>query len=451
MADYLVEMFLGGQWVDITGDVRETEPITIVRGRRDEGTRVDPAQCTLKLNNRHGKYSRKNAVGPYYDMLGRNTPLRVSVTTPTGTVSRRATVEIAELPTRWDLSGNNIWVQLKASGLLRRLGTGAPPLHDAIRRHIERHRPLAYWPLTDGQTARHGSEVASGAQPLRPIGLDGSFYQGQPDWGRGQLAPWLEPVVELPVGTGGILAARVPLHSVTGWAFDRVFGGSGEAGVNDAAVYDTGAGSDADPQVVWLVEASPVLDLLSLTVEERGETISSSVRLAEISNPGVFNQSAHHVRLATHGDEFNSNWALLVDGVEVASGIYSTAHRPASRIAQAWGLNTGGVLTVEPLALGHITYWGENAPDAESTMRALLGYDRELAGRRIERLCAEQQVALQATGNLDDTPEMGPQRAGAFLDVLRAAEAVDGGVLGEARDELALAYRTRTSRYNQGV
>jgi hypothetical protein len=40
---------------------------------------VDPGKCTLTLNNRLGKYSPRNPLSPYYELIGRNTPIRVSV------------------------------------------------------------------------------------------------------------------------------------------------------------------------------------------------------------------------------------------------------------------------------------------------------------------------------------------------------------------------------------
>ncbi|MFH8369203.1 hypothetical protein [Streptomyces sp. NPDC018031] len=77
--DSRYELYIGGAWVDVTADVRISAPTAIRRGRSDGGARVDPASCTLTLNNRHGRYSPRNPMSPYYGAIGRNTPLRVSV------------------------------------------------------------------------------------------------------------------------------------------------------------------------------------------------------------------------------------------------------------------------------------------------------------------------------------------------------------------------------------
>ena len=76
--DVLVELWIGGAWVDVTTDVYISSKIVIERGRADEGVRVDPGKCRLTFNNRLGKYSPRNPLSPYYLLIGRNTLIRVS-------------------------------------------------------------------------------------------------------------------------------------------------------------------------------------------------------------------------------------------------------------------------------------------------------------------------------------------------------------------------------------
>jgi hypothetical protein len=70
-------------WTDATSNVYQREgstaAIAITRGRADETQEISPSSCALELNNRDGRYSPKNPLGPYYGQLGRNAPLRVSV------------------------------------------------------------------------------------------------------------------------------------------------------------------------------------------------------------------------------------------------------------------------------------------------------------------------------------------------------------------------------------
>lgn len=77
--DTRIELLVGSTWTTITPDVYTKDPITISRGSSDEGTRADATSCRLTLKNLDGKYSPRNPLSPYYGLIGRNTPLRVSV------------------------------------------------------------------------------------------------------------------------------------------------------------------------------------------------------------------------------------------------------------------------------------------------------------------------------------------------------------------------------------
>ncbi|MFF4576923.1 hypothetical protein ACFY15_00700 [Streptomyces sp. NPDC001373] len=77
--DLLAEMQIGGVWTDITGDLYARAPLSIQRGRQDEGARVDPARASFQLDNRQNKYSPKNPRSANYGLIGRNTPVRFSV------------------------------------------------------------------------------------------------------------------------------------------------------------------------------------------------------------------------------------------------------------------------------------------------------------------------------------------------------------------------------------
>lgn len=74
-----VELLLGSTWTDITSKVRAAGGVQITRGQRAENSLADPASLTLTLDNRGGPFSLRNPTGPYYGLIGRSTPIRVSV------------------------------------------------------------------------------------------------------------------------------------------------------------------------------------------------------------------------------------------------------------------------------------------------------------------------------------------------------------------------------------
>ena len=448
----VISLFLGGTWVDITPDVYTQTKISITWGRQDWASTADTTKCPLRLNNRAGKYSRQNPSSPYYGLLSLNTPVRIDLTTPTGTVVDRFEGHISSWPTQWDVSGKDVYTTVQANGIRRRLSQGKKPLKDPLRRHVDAHGPLSYWPLTDGETAREGTELVQGSQPMRAVGETGAFYQGQPNWGKGTLAAWLDPVVELPDETIGRLTAYVPPRTITGWSVDHVFAGGGTGFANTFEIWDNGPRTDADNQIEWIINADGNSDDLDLFVAAYGETVSGSTLATSVADAGINDQSVHHIRLTTADDGAGgTDWSFYLDGEERASGTRPTPFRPVQRLTYRWGTVGLGGLVTEAVGLGHITYWGADAPAAIDTWRAVQGHSRELAGRRIERLCSEQGVPLMVNGDLDTTPAMGPQKPGAFLDLLQSATDVDGGALYESRDTVGLAYRTRTSKYNQGM
>lgn len=73
------ELLLAGVWTDITPDLYTREPVQITHGTASEGAQPDPASCSLLLNNKSGRYSPRNPSSPYFGLLGRNTPCRVSI------------------------------------------------------------------------------------------------------------------------------------------------------------------------------------------------------------------------------------------------------------------------------------------------------------------------------------------------------------------------------------
>ncbi|MFF2331859.1 MULTISPECIES: hypothetical protein [unclassified Streptomyces] len=77
--DVRVEAQIGTTWTDITTDSYTRSPIGIEVGRSEEASRTNPSKLSIEINNRSGKYSPRNPRSPYYGLIGRNTPIRVSV------------------------------------------------------------------------------------------------------------------------------------------------------------------------------------------------------------------------------------------------------------------------------------------------------------------------------------------------------------------------------------
>lgn len=74
------EIFVNGAWTDITTKVLYRDSVSITRGRANESGEAEPTKCNLTLKNPTGDFSPRNPRGIYFGQIGRNTPLRHSVT-----------------------------------------------------------------------------------------------------------------------------------------------------------------------------------------------------------------------------------------------------------------------------------------------------------------------------------------------------------------------------------
>ena len=461
--DIRTEIQTADGWVDISEDVRDTEEVVITRGRADEATTADASQCTLTLDNRDGKYSPRNPLSPYFRLIGRNTPLRVSLVS-NGLVLRRFCGEVAEWPMTWDLSGNDVTAAITANGVLRRLNRGTRPPRSALRRFINAASPVAYWPLTDGEE----SAVAAPDKGPYPMGVlfnppSGSLmlFRARMAWQSGTLAPWMEDVAATPSGAGednagnqGRITGRVDTHQVSNdWAVDLVRAG---AGGSDRLVVRSRA--EAGITQEWGVRFDR--RILSVVVfartEEDDEEPPSFTELSSTVEPRFFMDQLRHVRFrVTDTGDNSAAWSVWIDGEMLASGTTALLSypRPVTSVQYWWDHRQSIDEDAEATSLGHIAVWDEGAditpPSAWECAQAMYGHRGERAGIRIERIAREEGIPFEGMGDLEYTVPVGPQETESPLDVMRAAEAVDDGVLHESRDRVAILYRAHRSTYTQ--
>lgn len=77
--DYRTELYLGG-WTDVTSFVNMGHgSIPVSRGHPDESTQTPASTASLTLANTDFRFVSLNPLSPYYPLLGRNTPVRVSL------------------------------------------------------------------------------------------------------------------------------------------------------------------------------------------------------------------------------------------------------------------------------------------------------------------------------------------------------------------------------------
>lgn len=230
--DMLYEILINGVWTDISDYVYQRTSQVIGRGKPNEsgqGT-SNPAQLTLTINNRDGRFSSGNPLGPYYPFLGRNTQLRMSApnTMPAPyTLNYRFWGEVSAWPPSWDPSGSDVYANIVVSGIFRRL-TQSAALRSAFFRYVQTLTivPLAYWPAEDGSNS---TQIASG--------LPGGFpmqWQGNPQ-----------------LSADDSFAASAALPQMSNSVFTGQTGVSGSIPVATAFVANSGSGNFPAPDKVF--------------------------------------------------------------------------------------------------------------------------------------------------------------------------------------------------------
>lgn len=438
-----VELYIDGDWVNITSYVYQRGQVTITRGRSDEGANVETSRCALTLNNRDGRFSPRNPRSPYYGLIGRNTPLRVTVFNlgPPADSVPRFYGEVSSWPARWTTGGHDIWVPVEAAGVLRRLAQGAPELRSAPVRYIPGTSPVAYWPLEDGQLVGSALPLVGTSAMVPFIGTHPSgAVVSTPGWGQTALAPWLAPTVSLSGSSGlTIIWGRVFMAATftTTWTVDWVHsGGTGAPGrgvdVNPSYL----GGATGWPQVLFDPPNRQVTVAMNPTDPEVITTVTT-----------LFDGQAHHVRWTVSQSGTKAAWAVSVDGTSVNSGT-TTTNQTVTQVKTVALVDDAESGT--EAATGHLAVW-TTPPTLADAVDAALGHTGEAAAVRIARLCGEETVinSYIGTAAASTTRPCGPQRPATLLDLLRDAAGVDGGILYEPRDALGLTYRAVDSLYNQ--
>jgi hypothetical protein len=452
-----VELLLGGTWVDITatssvlvrddsGQIHITYGIT-----GGEGSQTERAQATVQLRNIDGRFTPRNPTGIYYGLIGRNTPMRISVPDGAGGKNYRLWGQVSDWAPSADLSGNDVFTDTTVAGIMQALAQAPAPERSVIYNAILDPAPpglRAYWPMEDATGATSLASALTSGSPMT--------WTGTPTLASYEDVTASDPLPDISTAslTGGVgkyddptasqirFLAYIPASGLSDGkvlcAFDQTDYSAGSAQFWEL-YYST---SDASNSLVLRTCASDgtVLGaILPSTVDVRGRLLYVSVELQE-AGTGITRQVQLKDVLTSHVYTV-SDTETLTQLTRVTKVAFGVAARAVS--GPAGSANLPGV------TVGHATV--ENAITAIDALGVRINTIGETAGRRIQRLCGEQGIPFDWIGDLDDTVALGAQPKQNLLALVQEACLADGGLLYENRDVLGLGYRTRASLYNQGV
>ncbi|MFJ4837182.1 hypothetical protein [Streptomyces sp. NPDC088746] len=346
--------------------------------------------------------------------------------------------EISSWPIRWGTGGHDVYVTVEASGILRRLGQGASPLQSTLRRRIPSDpNLLAYWPLEEGKTATRAYSPLAGVTPMAASGLD--YEQVDTLAGSSPL-----PALDSTMGAGlPMLTGFVPASAPGAFLVEYVYRHDSPAATlwTYMRILTTGTVRE------WYLQMSATGGRIIGQNSDGTTVISDAFSWGAGQAPfNAWYRMRFYVTQNGSNYDYNLNWIRI--GASVI-GVSGSGSGTAGRITTV-GSPPGGYATdLNNLALGHIAVFGTTT----STVFNLAdhGYNGERSGDRLQRLRTEEELPFTISGPLEETELMGPQRPDTIMALLQEAADVDGGILYERRDSLSLAYRSRTTLYNQPV
>lgn len=455
-APWRVEIAPGGdpgdpstwQWVDITGYVRLSGGIELGFGRADEWSQTGTTTASLTLDNRDGRFSPRNPDGPWFGLLGLNTPIRIRW----DDLEDRFVGFVSAWPPRWNKPGTDGTVPITAAGVLRRLAQGEKPLLSALRRSLTSaalvRTPLAYWPCEDAT----GSQWAA---TTLPTGREMRLFLG-PGFSVGSVTP--DPASRFSFSTETNVAGTAGVLSMPfGWF------GSGE--VRQEA-------GDSWSIEYWQQQSEPGMNCFRVDVFAPGDDTTPTDYSLSIDGSGgtfiAYNDDGEFLKLHAfiQGDiadfpqphyvvfnvwDIGSNFAyeIWVNGVLVREG--ETTDGRGFSMPYAVKVQATDSTKTSDSKVCHVAVWNGVLAKNEIQGRyaAGSGYVGEHAADRIARLCLEERVPYFPVSGGADTMPLGAQGVKTLTQLLREAEAADGGILHEAHG--GLSYLARDDRYNLPV
>lgn len=348
--------------------------------------------------------------------------------------------EISEWPVKWDVTGNDVWVEVEAAGPFRRLGQASQSAQSAMRRTISVHPDMvAYWPIEDGEGATVPTTGAKNGTNMRDsltLTSDFAEYTGTFK-GTSTLAN-----INLNTWYGG-----VPRYTSTGnievqWL---MYAPAGQI-PNDTIVlrlFTTGTAGRWD--VVYTTAGSGALEVKAYDFE--GVSILSGGATA--LGGGIDGKDNFYtLQLVQNGS--NIDWELRSYQIDSEESWLDSGTLNSYTVGAATGVhaNSEGTAGAAAVAYGQIAVFKEIVTDLDSDQAVMAdAYRRESAANRILRLLDEEAVIFRERGARGSSSAMGWQGASTLISLLQEAAETDGGWLFEDRERLGVVYRTRASNY----
>ena len=341
--------------------------------------------------------------------------------------------ELSSIPVRWNRDASDIWSPVEAQGLFRRLRQGDRRLDSAIRKGILESSTglIQYWPMEEAGDFVSQFGAATGTAAVRVL-------DGYPRAAASSTFLASEPLPEFGETTFVVDPDDYPASSA--WQIRWL-----------QAIPEDFTGTDLQYMIVsttdmtWIVTYRDNAGGQHQLLAFRGATL--------VYNSGwvAFNATGTNRRMTLAVVQNGSSVDAGLEGQaadEPSAGGFFDTSVVAGSAGQVTQIRMNRNKDVGSWGLGHLTLQNVKT-DSTELATELNAYDGEPAGERIVRLCLQEGVATRIQGDPAATELMGPQPSGTLMGLLEECAATDLGILHEARESVAIGYRTRLSITDQ--
>jgi hypothetical protein len=449
-----VELLLNSVWTDITSQVRLRNPVQITdAGRADWTSTLQAAQLTLTINNRGGNFTPKNTAGANYPYITRNVQIRVSVNATSVTAvaysGYRFWGEVTSWPPTWDVSSRDVWCDITAAGIWRRMSQLETTLGSAFTRYnaitlTGTSAPRAYWPMEDGtgsgQLVSYDSVAGTGnAVQSFTTGQAGLSLAACTDFKGSDGIPQLNAAAI----TATVPAGGTATNNVTRFLISVPTAGDSASGTTNWNISEIDSAGTVAKFEVYLLPAG------TLTINLRnsgGTVIASGTTTTNVHGKPVLASC----ELTPSGSNVAFAFRIITPGATgITESLTGTLTSASAGAISKVVLGRANVLM--DTAVGHLSVTYGAVPSMVAAASALGGYVGEFALDRFTRICGEMGITAETIGTSSTSAAMGPQVDDTLTGVLQSIEDTDMGLLFESRTQFGLGYRTLTSMANQSA
>lgn len=430
-----VEALINAVWTDITSYVMYEGKVILRRGAEDWSTRARPATASFTARNTDLRFSGDVPSSAYFRQFVKGTRIRVTVTDDAEPA--RFYGKVITLTPTSDTSGNDLRVAVVAAGILHQIQTGKKPFKSAIYRKMERASDavVGWWSFEAGDgrvTASVPSSLTAGA-PMVAEPASAGTHRLSGVVGAGVTGPvGASSAIDLS-GGGQLRVSNLPIKVGDTWRIQMGFYWSSPEEEFDSGQIIRVVTQDGS---LWGVFGGffPTLAIEAVADAGFGSSFTNVV------DDGSWHHLELYVQSASAGAE--SQWTLLIDGELVDSDTWVIPFAMPREIVVS---PTGDLSAASHLVLDE----GILSDLSDSYYEAFTGHAGETPVDRMARLFAEEDITFTVVGGDSASLLMGPQLPVRFFELIEECLTADRGVMYEARDDLAVVYRTKLDIYNQ--